>query len=62
MCARTRSTNWRAISVVFCGQVVEGGHDREDGGAGVGCELHVAQMNAVEGRLADTQDQRGDSP
>ena len=37
------------------GVVVEGGDDGEDGGAGVGGELHVAEMDAVEGGLADTE-------
>jgi hypothetical protein len=37
--------------------VVEGGDDREDGGAGVGGELHVAEVDAVEWRLADAEDE-----
>ena len=47
----------RHLGGVF-GQVVKRGNDREDGRAGVGCELHVAQMDAVERRLADAEDQR----
>ena len=43
--------------MVLCGQVVEGGHDREDGGAGVRRELHVAQVDAVEGGLAHAEDE-----
>ena len=44
---------------VFCvlGVVVEGGDDGEDGGAGVGGKLHVAEMDAVEGSLADAEDE-----
>ena len=44
---------------VLCGLgvVVEGGDCGKDGGAGVGGELHVAEMDAVEGGLADAQDQ-----
>ncbi len=37
--------------------VVEGGDDGEDGGSGVGGELHVAQVDAVEGSLADAEDE-----
>ena len=37
--------------------VVEGGDDGEDGGAGVGGELHVAEVDAVEWRLADAEDE-----
>ena len=37
--------------------VVEGGDGGEDGGSGVGGELHVAEMDAVEGRLADAEDE-----
>ena len=33
--------------------VVEGGHDGVDGGAGFGDLRHVAEMDEVEGRLAD---------
>jgi hypothetical protein len=39
------------------GVVVEGGDCGEDGGTGVGCELHVAEVDAVEGGLADAEDQ-----
>jgi hypothetical protein len=39
------------------GVVVEGGDRGEDGGAGVEGELHVAEMDAVEGSLADAEDQ-----
>ncbi len=39
------------------GVVVEGGYYGEDGGAGVGGELHVAKVDAVEGRLADAEDE-----
>ena len=39
------------------GEVVEGGDDGEDGGAGVGGELHVAQVDAVERRFADAEDE-----
>ena len=38
--------------------VVEGGDDGEDGGAGVGGELHVAEVDAVERGLADAEDER----
>ena len=44
----------------FCGglgKIVERGDDREDGRAGVGGELHVAQVDAVEWRFADTEDE-----
>ncbi len=37
--------------------VVEGGDDGEDGGAGVGGKLHVAQMDAVERGFADAEDE-----
>gem|GEM_PF-16204 len=37
---------------------VEGGHDGEDDGAGVCCELHVAQVDAVEGRLSQAEQER----
>ena len=37
--------------------VVESGDGGEDGGAGVGGELHVAQVDAVEGGFADAEDQ-----
>jgi hypothetical protein len=37
--------------------VVEGGDCGEDSGAGVGGELHVAEMDAVEGGLADAEDE-----
>ena len=40
------------------GVVVEGGNDGKDGGSGVGGELHVAKVDAVEGRLADAEDKR----
>lgn len=33
--------------------VVESGDDGEDGGAGVGSELHIAKVDAVQGRFAD---------
>ena len=38
--------------------IVEGGDDGEDGGTGVGCQLHVAEMDAIEGSLADAEDER----
>lgn len=38
--------------------VVERGDDGEDRGSGVGCELHVAQMDAIERCLANTEDER----
>jgi hypothetical protein len=38
-------------------QVVEGGHDGEDGGPGFVGEQQVAQMDAVEGRLAHAEDE-----
>jgi hypothetical protein len=37
--------------------VVEGGDRGEDGGSGVGGELHVAKMDAIEGGFADAEDQ-----
>ena len=37
--------------------VVEGGDGGEDGGSGVGGELHVAEMDAVEGGLANAEDE-----
>jgi hypothetical protein len=37
--------------------VVESGDCGEDGGAGVGGELHVAEVDAVEGGFADAEDQ-----
>jgi hypothetical protein len=37
--------------------VVERGDGGEDGGAGVGGELHVAEMDAVERRLANAEDE-----
>jgi len=40
------------------GVVIEGGDGGEDGGAGVGGELHVAEVDAVEGCLAYTEKQR----
>jgi hypothetical protein len=40
------------------GVVVEGGDGGEDGGSGVGGELHVAEMDAVEWGLADAEDER----
>ena len=40
------------------GLEVERGDDREDRRAGFGSERHVAQMNAVERRLAHAEDQR----
>ena len=39
-------------------QVVERGDCREDDGTCVGCELHVAKMDAIEGRFADAEDER----
>ena len=39
------------------GVVVEGGNGGEDGGAGVGGELHVAQVDAIERGLADAEDE-----
>ena len=36
--------------------VVEGGDGGEDGGAGVGGQLHVADVDTVEGGLADAED------
>ena len=44
---------------VLCGLrvVVEGGDCGEDGGASVGGELHVAEMDAVERGFADAEDQ-----
>jgi len=38
--------------------VVEGWHDRVDGGAGFGGEGHVAQVDAVKRRLADAEEER----
>lgn len=38
--------------------VVERGDDGEDGCASVGGELHIAQVDAVEGGLADAEDER----
>ena len=38
--------------------VVESGNGGEDGGAGVGGKLHVAEVDAVEGCLADAEDER----
>ena len=40
------------------GVVVEGGDYGEDGGSRVGGELHVAKVDAVEGRFADAEDKR----
>lgn len=40
------------------GMVVEGRDDGKDGGSGIGGELHVAKVDAVEGRLADAEDER----
>jgi len=37
--------------------VVEGGRDGEDGCAGVGCELHVAKVDAVEWGFANTEEE-----
>jgi hypothetical protein len=37
--------------------VIEGGYGREDSGAGVGGELHIAEVDAVEGSLADAEDE-----
>ena len=39
------------------GVIVEGGDGGEDGGSGVGGELHVAEVDAVEGGLADAEDE-----
>lgn len=38
--------------------IVERGHSRKDGGTGVGGELHVAQVNAIERSFAHAQDER----
>ena len=38
-------------------QIVERGDGGEDDGSGVGGELHVAQVDAVEGSLADAEDE-----
>src|SRR6202040_3333717 len=43
---------FRALRVV-----VERGDRGEDGGAGVGGELHIAEVDAVEGSLADAEDE-----
>ncbi len=37
--------------------VVEGGDDGEDGGSGVGGELHVAEVDAIEWGFADAEDE-----
>ena len=39
------------------GMVVEGGDYGEDGGSGVGGELHVAKVDAVQRGLSDTEEQ-----
>ena len=39
------------------GMVVEGGDYGEDSGSGVGGELHVAKVDAVERGLADAEDE-----
>jgi len=39
------------------GVVVEGGDGGEDGGACVGGKLHIADVDAVEGSLADAEDE-----
>ena len=38
--------------------VVERGDNGEDSGSGVGCELHVAQVDAIERGLAHAEDER----
>ena len=38
--------------------VVEGGDEREDGGTGIGGSVHIADVNLIQGRLADAQHQR----
>ena len=38
-------------------QIVKRGDGGEDGRSGVGGELHVAQVDAVEGSLADAEDE-----
>jgi len=40
------------------GLVVEGGDGGEDGGSPFGGELHVAEVDAVEGGFADAEDER----
>lgn len=40
------------------GLQVESGYDGEDGCAGFSGERHVAQMDAIEGRFADAEDER----
>ena len=44
---------------IFCGLrvIVKSGDCGEDGGAGVGGELHVAKMDAVEGGFANAEEQ-----
>ena len=37
--------------------VIEGRDGGEDGGSGIGGQLHVAQMDSVEGGLADAEDE-----
>ena len=39
------------------GKVVERGHDGEDSRARIRRKLHIAQMDTVEGRLADAKDE-----
>src|ERR1700684_2047365 len=40
------------------GPVVEGGNHRKDNRAGVCGQTHVAQMDLVEGRLTNAEDER----
>ena len=40
------------------GAVVKGGHDGKDGGSGVGGQAHVADVDAVKGRLPQAEDER----
>ena len=37
--------------------IVERRDGGKDGGSRIGCELHIAQMNAIERCLADAQDE-----
>jgi len=39
------------------GRLIEGRNAGEDGGAGLGGQRHVAQVNAIEGRLAHAEDE-----
>lgn len=38
--------------------IVERGDGRKDSGSGLGCQLHIAQMDAIEWSLAHAQDKR----